>query len=394
MQKGSARFLEFQTDWVIDRVKANDREIARLQRESLRLLRQLDVSGEWDGGEVRDVNHYVARQLQISWIDAKRRVDAAHAIEELPLTSAALESGELSLDKTVQLTRFATPEKEEELVEWAKTVSLRTVRENADAAQRHDVEDAKNNDRFRNFGWRKIENGTAFSFFGAMPAEQGAVFITAIDRIADSIKTLPEEDLDVLPEEAADNRPQRRADALVLLASQRLTDDFDADRATVIVQAPLEALVADVGFAELDDGARLHPEIARRLTCDSRIQTVIVDGKREPIGIGRVSQTVPPWLKRLVKQRDRCCTFPGCEDMRYNQAHHVWHWALGGPTDLDNLILVCGFHHKLVHEHGWGVNRRPDGTIEWFTPGGRLHGARLPRPDIPVLVEQPELVNV
>jgi hypothetical protein len=310
--------------------------------------------------------------------------------------SSALESGELSLDKAVQLTRFATPASERMLVKWATTVSLKTVRETADAAQRHDLEDTKNNDRWRNFGWRKIEEGRAYSFFGALPAEQGAVVIKAIDRIADTIKASPEDDNDLLPDDHAENLPQRRADALVLTASQRLANDSDADRATVIVQAPLASLAGEVGFAELEDGPRLHPEVARRLTCDSRLQTVLNNDVREAIGIGRTSQTVPPWLKRLVVQRDRCCTFPGCEETRYNDAHHIWHWAKGGPTDLENLTLLCRFHHKLVHEYGWSVSRRRDGAMEWFTPGGRLFGVRLPRPaiSIPMFAEQPELVLV
>lgn len=381
---------------IIDRLQASEREFGRLARERLRLLRELDLSGEWDYGESRTVYHWVACHLQISWLDAKRRVDAARAIENLPVVSASLESGELSLDKAVQLTRFATPETEEGLVKWSQTVAQKTVREAADAAQRMDVEDAKDNDRLRNFGWRLIENGTAYSFYGALPAEQGAVVTMALDRLADGINLMPEEELgDLLPDDPAETLPQRRADALVLTASHQLSQDFDADRATVIVQAPLQSLAGDVGFCELEDGARLHPEVARRLTCDARVQTVVTDGEGEPIGIGRASQVVPPWLKRLVKQRDRCCTFPGCEDMRYAEAHHVRHWAHGGPTDLDNLVLVCGFHHKRVHEHGWSVIKRSDGTIEWFTPGGRLHGVRIPRrPTTSTSAEQSELVPV
>jgi Domain of unknown function (DUF222)/HNH endonuclease len=267
------------------------------------------------------------------------------------------------------------------------------VREAADAAQRRDLQDVERSDRLRNFGWRQIEGGTSYSFFGALPAEQGAVVAKAIERVADGLKDAPHEEIpDMLPPERAETLPQRRADALVLMASQEISDDFDADRATVIVQAPLHTLVGDEGFCELEDGARLHPETARRLTCDSRLQTIIEDGKGEAIGVGRTTQAVPPWLKRLVKNRDRCCTFPGCNDRRYTEAHHVWHWALGGPTDLDNLILVCGFHHKAVHEYGWSVNRRADGAVEWFRPSGRLHGVRLPKPAR--RAEQTELMAV
>jgi hypothetical protein len=386
---------------IFTRLEANDRELGRLGRERLRLIRELEASGEWDYGEFRDLTHWVACHLQISWIDAKRRVEAAEAIEALPVISSSLECGELSLDKAVQLTRHATPETEEKLVAWARTVSVKTVRENADAACARDLEEVKDNDRARNFGWRKIEGGSVMSFFGALPIEQGAVVASALDRLAESLKDAPHEEIpDLLPADRAETLAARRADALVLSASHELATDFDADRATVIVHASAEALASTGLGAELEDGSLIHPETARRLTCDCRIQAVLQDGAGEPIGIGRVSQTVPPWLRRLVKQRDRSCTFPGCGDTRYTEAHHIWHWGKGGPTDLDNLILVCGFHHKAVHEYGWSVQRRPDNTVEWFRPSGRLHGVRSPLPTSrrapprEGCAEQPELLPV
>jgi hypothetical protein len=211
--------------------------------------------------------------------------------------------------------------------------------------------------------------------------EQGALVASAIDRTAESLPHLAHEDLeDGAARDRGDTLEQRRADSLVLLATQRIADDCDVDRATVVVQAPLETLAAGEGAARLEDGGLVHPDVLARLTCDGRIQTVVTDGTGAPIGIGRVSQVVPPWLKRLVRQRDRTCTFPGCDDLRYNEAHHIWHWGKGGPTDLDNLVLVCGFHHKAVHEHGWSVIKAHDGTITWFRPSGRVHGVRLPLP--------------
>ena len=380
------------TTSIFSRIENLEADIARLSRQRLRLLRELDLSEQWDYGEFRDINHWVAKHLQISWIDAKRRVDASHAIEELPLTSQALESGELSLDKTVQLTRFVTPENEADHIKWAKTVSLKSVREAADAAQRMEVEDTQNEDRSRAFGWRPIEGGAAGSLFGALPAEQLAIVTEAVDRIAHGLSDLPHDDIDgLLPEDRAETLAQRRADALVLLASQVLSGSTDPARANITVYAQLAALASTDTPVLLENGTLIHPEVARRLCCDGRVQTVVEDGKGEPIGIGRNSETVPWWLKKQVKYRDRTCTFPGCEDSMFTEAHHIWHWAKGGPTDLKNLTLLCGFHHKAVHEYGWSVHRRPDGVLEWFTPGGRLWGTRLPKP---IRAEQQELVAV
>jgi hypothetical protein len=66
---------------------------------------------------------------------------------------------------------------------------------------------------------------------------------------------------------------------------------------------------------------------------------------------------------------------PGCGARRFTQAHHITWWESGGRTDLDNLVLICFFHHKLVHEHRWVIRRDPDGTVRWFHPDGTRYRA-------------------
>ena len=79
---------------------------------------------------------------------------------------------------------------------------------------------------------------------------------------------------------------------------------------------------------------------------------------------------------RQLRYRDHGCTFPGCAATAFLQAHHIQHWEDGGRTDLDNLTLVCHFHHKLMHEFGWKV--RLEGSVtRWSRPDGRPF---LPRP--------------
>jgi hypothetical protein len=93
------------------------------------------------------------------------------------------------------------------------------------------------------------------------------------------------------------------------------------------------------------------------------------------IGLGRTSREPSSWMLRQLRYRDRECRFPGCGARRFTQAHHIVWWRYGGRTDLDNLLLICSFHHRLVHEKGWSVKRDPDGTIRWFLPGGALYRA-------------------
>ena len=75
---------------------------------------------------------------------------------------------------------------------------------------------------------------------------------------------------------------------------------------------------------------------------------------RDVLDVGRRTRTIPPALRRALEVRDRGCRFPGC-GLRFTDGHHVKHWADGGETTLDNLILLCRFHHRLVHEGGWRV---------------------------------------
>jgi hypothetical protein len=82
-------------------------------------------------------------------------------------------------------------------------------------------------------------------------------------------------------------------------------------------------------------------------------------------------------MVRQVRYRDRECRFPGCGAKRFTEAHHLVFWRHGGHTELDNLLLICSFHHRLVHEHGWSVARSPspDRSVKWFRPGGAVYRA-------------------
>ena len=91
-----------------------------------------------------------------------------------------------------------------------------------------------------------------------------------------------------------------------------------------------------------------------------------------------MSRTPTPWMKRLLWHRDGRCTFPTCEHRRFLHAHHILHWIRGGETKLDNLVLICSFHHKLVHEYGWSVTLGRDGETRWFRPAGREYAPASP----------------
>ncbi len=302
---------------------------------------------------------------------------ASHAIPTLPLISQALESGRLCLDKVVELCRFATPETEQELIAWARRVSVAAVKHKADVACRPEIEEVRNAERARFLRWWWNEGGASLGLEGLLPAAEGAALVKALERTAERLPESPteEEPTSAIPLSAQDRREQRCADALSALSSQAIAADQDADRATVVVHTTIESL--GLGCAEIEGGLGLHPDIASRLSCDARLQYVLTDKQGNALGIGRASRNVPRWLHRQLLYRDHGCTFPGCGTKMFLKAHHIWHWELGGPTDYDNLVLVCTFHHKLLHEGGWSVCL--NGTVaEWYKPDGRRYD---PGPD-------------
>jgi hypothetical protein len=355
-------------DELIDAVDASHRELSRIHRELLGLIADVDRRAVWRGSGARDLAHWLAMRQGISQWKARRWIGAAHALEHLTDLEHALMTGELGIDKVVELARFATFESEAGLIHWAKYVSCAAVRRKADLEARRAIEEVRQAERARYLNWWHADDGDRLGLEGELPAAQGAIVVRALQRVADTIPVMP-------GEEDASYAEARRADALVALCSGRIADDADADRATVVVHARLGDLVATSGSAEVEGGGRLHPETARRLLCDARTQTVLEDERGEPVRLGRLTREPSAAMMRQLRYRDVECRFPSCGARRFVQAHHVLWWGDGGSTDLDNLVLLCFFHHRLVHELGWKIERQPGGSVRWFRPDGKRYSS-------------------
>jgi hypothetical protein len=124
------------------------------------------------------------------------------------------------------------------------------------------------------------------------------------------------------------------------------------------------------------DAPALAEETIRRLGCEAALVPVLHDGE-EILSVGRKTRAVPPAIRRALRLRDRGCRFPGCTHTRHVDAHHVRHWADGGETKLSNLVELCGQHHRLLHEGGYGLRITDDGALVFTRPDGE----RIP--DVP-----------
>ena len=106
-----------------------------------------------------------------------------------------------------------------------------------------------------------------------------------------------------------------------------------------------------------DGRADLPLETVRRLSCDGSLVPVVENAAGHILNVGRRQRTVPTAIRRALQARDEGCAFPGCTHTHFVDAHHVRHWSDGGETSLDNLVLLCSHHHRLVHEGGFQIRR-------------------------------------
>ncbi|MDX3192214.1 DUF222 domain-containing protein [Streptomyces sp. MN03-5084-2B] len=141
------------------------------------------------------------------------------------------------------------------------------------------------------------------------------------------------------------------------------------ERAHVMVAVSLEDLKTGVGKATLGDTGTISAAEARVHACDAMIIPAVLGGKNEPLNLGRLRRLISAGLRRALFIRDRGCAFPGCHrPPRHCQGHHIRHWADGGPTELNNLVLMCAHHHRLLHRSGWEVRIAADGLPEFLPP--------------------------
>ena len=135
-------------------------------------------------------------------------------------------------------------------------------------------------------------------------------------------------------------------------------------------------------LALLGENTWVRPETARRLACDAEIIPAVLGARGEVLDLGRKMRIVPLALRRAVILRDRHCAHPGCRRRaRRCQVHHIQHWIDDGETCLENCVLLCAYHHQVIHHSGWEVHMI-DG-LPWFTPPAWLDPLRRPRHNRP-----------
>jgi len=306
---------------------------------------------------------WLTERLAMSASRAAAWAGVTHSLSSLPALSAKYESGTLTFDQVKPLSRVATAETDELLADRAVGLSAAQCEQLARRARPVTLAEAEHDheDRFFRFRWRQRK----LCYWGEASDVDGATLLDALFKTAGDSATDPEAEI-------YEPLERRMADALVGLASVRLGDYAEAGRATVICHVDVNTLAALDGEAELDGGPAIAAETARRICCDSRFQ-IVLEQNGKAVGLGRRMRTVPPWLARQLKRRDSGCRFPGCGRSHFLHAHHIVHWADGGPTDPENLVMLCTAHHRVLHERHWRILGDPHGPLTFLRPDGRAY---------------------
>jgi hypothetical protein len=194
------------------------------------------------------------------------------------------------------------------------------------------------------------------------------------------------------PQPGPDGEPDRRdaavrrADALADLVALVLRHgDLPTSRGArphLIITITQQSFTNGRGLGITATGEHLSTAAVRRISCDADLTAIRLDTNGVPLSMGRTRRTVSPqqWLALIV--RDHGCVFPNCDrPATWCDAHHLRHWADGGPSDLENLALVCGRHHDAIHHGGWDVETGADGKPElrppsWVDPDRRARRNR------------------
>jgi Domain of unknown function (DUF222)/HNH endonuclease len=304
----------------------------------------------------------------------------AKALRRMPNIAWLFREARLSYSKVREVTRVVDVVDEQRLAKLALTATASQLARMISGFRAADGLRIKQQTQ-RRVSSHEREDGM-IDFRAWLPKDEAALLLAAMDAAKDQFgppPPKPDPCGDAEPESASGVGVYSTADALVDVARGFLQtapeDRSGEDRTLVVVHVSAENLtrtVPDVpaGTAQPSE-AVCHIEgvgsvgeaTAQKHACDSAMLGAIVDKQGAVLALGRTRRLVSKAQRRALLIRDRMCRYPGCHQTRDLKAHHVVPWSLGGRTDLDNLILLCQWHHTAVHESGVTIARDSEGWV-------------------------------
>jgi hypothetical protein len=354
------------------------REIARLSTEEIRelaaetsrrmaslagllvlLTGELERREGWRDEGATSVEDWLVERTGVSMPTAKTYAHVGERLFDLPHLASGLSSGALSFDKVRAVADAATPETDREIADAAATLSVKELAQLARSRKKPtspgDAADHENR-------WLRF-NDTFRTITAQLPP---ASYAEAKSRLeAQAKKGDGETKFD-----------QRLADAfmeLIRLSGRRSKAAASSD-GLLVAHVPLEVLLNENSTlcGELERGGFISGDVIRRLACDSTLIIAADDDAGHTMYEGRQQRFATEGQRREIWRRDRHCRFPGCENCIFAVPHHLRRWKPDhGPTDLPNLVLLCEYHHHLVHSNAWTMSGDANGTVTFHGPTGR-----------------------
>lgn len=401
-------------DQIADRIVTWAGRIAAAEAEQLQLIGEFDGREAWAGPGLLSCAHWLTWRTGLGPVAARERVRVARALRELPGIAGAFAAGGLSWSQARAITRVATADDEHTYVELCRNTTAAQLERVVRGVRR--VHKAEQDDADPALAAHRLRSRTSYDADGSLvitlhvAAEVGAVVLAALEQIRTHLDASAQAPSSPTPAPAPASHIDGAASAEAsaeLLGTVTLTDAFvemsrlaleqlaqtrpaasRRQRAGLAVQVdPLS------GWARLPDGELLPPgSLAKTSALGQALKALPGRGGApglRPITAsdlsrhdrGRTQRHPGQDLRDLLGVLDgERCRFPGCSRYRKLHAHHVTTWADGGATDLDNLVLLCGRHHTLVHQHGYQLTLHPDRRLTIRTTEGvrLLHHPALP----------------
>jgi hypothetical protein len=338
---------------------------ARLAQQRTVIVRRADDRGDWQAAGCSSSAQWLAQISSSDYRTAARIARTSDALRILPALDEAMSSGTLTLDQVAAAAEVATPETDAELARIAVGKAPSQIARAARTLVPPKLADDTELYTRRALSMTWTRGGRELAFSGRLPLEQGAAFEQAIWSIAK-----PQRALDKKTGTPVLDWQQYTADALVALARHGGGEaGVKRSPTTLIVHLSEDAPPL------LEGAGPISPETAERLGCDARRLTIKPQGR--DLVHSRVTRCASYPQHRALHKRSDHCQYPGCAATRELEAHHLVPVERGGKTEVDNLILLCPRHHKLLHDHH--ICTSGDGEHPVFTDaGGRAITANQP----------------
>ena len=369
-------------DELVVAIGAGAARIAALQCRFLLLAAEVDRRRLWARWGMTSAAAWLSWRCALDRVTAREHLRVGHALAVLPRIKEAFGAGRLSYSKVRAIVRVAGPDDEEHWLGVALSGTASQVHALVRGYRTAVSEGtAENRPGLR---WLWDDDGYLLVTARLAPAE-GAVVLAALRQAEDALReaVAPGCD-DALPVDSAE--APSPVDALALVAQTSLTVGPRPSSSTEAYEVVVHVAADGV---HLDHGPALPPSAVKQIECDTRVTALLRGADRLVTGVGRRSRRVPDVLRRALLARDRgTCRHPGCSNTRWLQAHHVVEWSAGGRTDPDNLVLLCFFHHRVLHEGRFSVTAMGGQRFEFLDAGGQLMVqapalADLPGPAMP-----------